>query len=441
MLGYSVAAIALFCCYLRESNTLAVTSDGASNALQAWDMLHGNLMLHGWTVSDVSFYTTELPEYMIAEAIRGLGPFDVHYAAALTYTLLILLAGLVAKGRATGREGLLRALIASGIMIAPQVGPGAFILLLSPDHTGTGVPLLAIWLLLIHAPRRAWVPVLTGLALTWVTIGDRITSLMCALPIAVVCAIRIHRGRDRQATRFELQLGGAALVSLPAAWVVVQTITWTGGYSVQPILAGVASPTTWWPHIRLATEGILSLFGADFFHRTPGMFTAVALVHLTGLSLAIWAFCLGVRRLRSGSDLVEAAMTIAIAVNVVVYTFSDLPHTQWDTREMAVLLPYGAVLAGRLLTNQLSRPSVKPLVAAWAASYALALVYAITQPARPAHDQDLATWLAGHHMTCGLGSYAEANSTTLDSAGRIELRAPTWTANGVHSRAYESKAS
>ena len=27
-------------------------------------------------------------------------------------------------------------------MIAPQVGPGAFLLLLSPDHIGTGVPLL-----------------------------------------------------------------------------------------------------------------------------------------------------------------------------------------------------------------------------------------------------------------------------------------------------------
>jgi hypothetical protein len=40
--GYTAAAVLLFFCYLRISGTVPVTSDGASNALQAWDMLHGN---------------------------------------------------------------------------------------------------------------------------------------------------------------------------------------------------------------------------------------------------------------------------------------------------------------------------------------------------------------------------------------------------------------
>ena len=44
---------------------MPVNADGASNALQAWDMLHGNLLLHGWWLSDVSFYTTELPQYTL----------------------------------------------------------------------------------------------------------------------------------------------------------------------------------------------------------------------------------------------------------------------------------------------------------------------------------------------------------------------------------------
>ena len=30
-------------------------------------MLHGNLLLHGWTLSDTSFNTTELPQYMLLE--------------------------------------------------------------------------------------------------------------------------------------------------------------------------------------------------------------------------------------------------------------------------------------------------------------------------------------------------------------------------------------
>src|SRR4051794_30431986 len=100
-----LAAAVLFVCYWRQSLTQPVSSDGAANALQAWDMLHGNLLLHGWLLSDVSFYTTELPQYMLIEAIRGLGSGVVNLAAATTYTLLVLLAGLLAKGDAGGREG------------------------------------------------------------------------------------------------------------------------------------------------------------------------------------------------------------------------------------------------------------------------------------------------------------------------------------------------
>src|SRR5271165_5803628 len=74
--AYAIAATLLFFCYLRVSGTQAVTSDGASMALQAWDMLHGNWLLKGWTLTDVSFYTTELPEYILVGVFRGPGQQD-----------------------------------------------------------------------------------------------------------------------------------------------------------------------------------------------------------------------------------------------------------------------------------------------------------------------------------------------------------------------------
>ena len=111
------------------------------------------------------------------ELIRGLSPAVVHTAAAFTYTLLVLLAGLLAKGRATGREGVARVLIGSGIMLAPQLGNPVFVLLGVPDHVGTGVPLLLIFLVLDRAPRRWYVPPVIGLMLAWATVarpaGDR----------------------------------------------------------------------------------------------------------------------------------------------------------------------------------------------------------------------------------------------------------------------------
>ena len=79
---------------LRLAGTYPVGSDGADQSLQAWDILHGNWLLRGWTVGDVSYYSTEIPEYMLIELFRGLGPSVVHVAGAITYTVLVLLAGL-----------------------------------------------------------------------------------------------------------------------------------------------------------------------------------------------------------------------------------------------------------------------------------------------------------------------------------------------------------
>ena len=101
--GHLAAGAALFTAYLLQSRTVSVGSDGASQALQAWDMLHGNLLLHGWWVTDVSFYTTELPQYMLIEAARGLSSDVMHIGGAMSYALLVLLAAFLARGRARGQ--------------------------------------------------------------------------------------------------------------------------------------------------------------------------------------------------------------------------------------------------------------------------------------------------------------------------------------------------
>ena len=184
----AVGVALLFLGYLRVSWTVAATADGAAQALQARDMLAGNWLLHGWTLSDVSFYTTELPEYVVVEAIRPFGLGVIHVAAALTYTLLVLAVFALARGRAGGREGVLRGLLAAVIMLAPQLGYGALVLLLSPDHVGTQVPLLAGWLLLDLAPRRWWVPAILCLLLAAAQFADRVTVLTAVLPLIVVAA-------------------------------------------------------------------------------------------------------------------------------------------------------------------------------------------------------------------------------------------------------------
>jgi hypothetical protein len=443
--AYLAAGIVLFLCYLRVSGTQSISSDGGSNALEAWAMLHGNLLLHGWTLTDVSFYTTELPEYMLVELIRGLSPAVVHTSAAVTYTLLVLLAGLLAKGRATGREGVARALIGSGIMLAPQLGNPVFVLLLVPDHVGTGVPLLLIFLVLDRAPRRWYVPPVIALMLAWATIGDRLVIAAAVVPIVLVCGIRIFRAvladRPLTAVRFEAGLAAAGIASVGISLLAARVLGRLGGYSLIPLGTHLAK---WWglaKHLRLTGDGLLGLYGADFIHAPLGPQTGIALLHLAGLGLAAWALCRALRRFARDDDLVVQVLAVGILTDVAAFVFSSLPRTIWDTRQISAVLPFGAVLAGRLLAGDLLKVRLVPALAVLLACYTAALGFDVAQPSIPAHDQSLADWLVAHDFRYGLSNYFEGNITTLDSGGRVHLVAVSWGADKSVPRAYQSDAS
>src|SRR5262249_15426716 len=155
----------------------------------------------------------------------------VHIAGAMTYTLLVLAAGLLARGRATGREGLIRLLIAAGIMLAPQFGNATHLLLSQPDHLGTQLPLLLLFLLLDRAPRRWWVPVVAGVVLTWVIVADQVALLDAVVPLVVVCGARVLRHRKSLVSQwYEASLAAASILSFGVATLVVWLISNLHGY-------------------------------------------------------------------------------------------------------------------------------------------------------------------------------------------------------------------
>ena len=444
--AYVAAGVVLFLCYLRVSGTQSTSSDGGSNALEAWDMLHGNLLLHGWTLTDVSFYTTELPEYMAVELIRGLGPAVVHTAAAFTYTLLVLLAGLVAKGRATGREGVLRAVIGSGIMLAPQLGNPVFVLLGVSDHVGTGVPVLLIFLVLDRGPRRWYLPPVIALMLAWATIGDRIVIAAATIPLAVVCAVLVYRGvvlvgKPLAALWFEVSLIAASVASLGISLLVARMLGRLGGFRLIPLGQTLAKLSGLERHFRLTGNGVLGLYGAGFSRLPLGAQTAIAAVHLAGLALAAWALCRALRRFFRCDDLLVQVLAVGIVADLAAFAFSSLPRTLWDTRQISAVLPFGAALAGRLLAGDVLRARLVPALVVVLACYTAALGFDVAQPEIPAHDQALADWLVAHHFTYGLSNYFEGNITTLDSGGRVHLVAVSWGPDKSVPRAYQSEAS
>src|SRR5712691_5566660 len=461
--AFAGLGVLLFFAYLAQASELPIFADGSSQALQSWEMLHGNLLLHGWVLSDVSFFTTELPQYMLIELARGLKPDVVHIAAAMTYALLVVLSAVLAKGKATGREALVRVLIVVGIMLAPPFGrilhsrgySAAWILLSAPDHTGTQV-LLGLMLdrvcwpgrwvggVVGVAPRNRpqlkwWLPIAVAALLAWVEVADSTAIYEGALPIVLVCLVRIYRRRGPMAKQWlDLSLAAAALASVGLAMAALNVIRSVGGFVVNPASPELITINGWIATFWLKMHNILILFGADFFG-IPAKNAVIPLAHLVALVLVVWGLARAVRRVFAEDDLVMQVMTASFLMLLAAFIFGY----RSGARETVGLLPIGAVLAGRMLADRVSELKLAPALAAVLAFYGLSLAYYDLKPALPSPDQPLASWLRAHHLTNGLSSsWSASNAVTLYSHGQVKVRDVRWSAsNNLVRLRWNTKAS
>jgi hypothetical protein len=409
--AWTVAAAAAFAVYLRLAGTRAVNSDGASTALAAWDMLHGNLLLRGWSLPDANFSTTEVPQYALVELAGGLGQNVVHIAAAMTYTLVLLLVALVATGAATGREAAARIAIGVGIMLAPQLASGTNVLVSSPDHVGTSVPLLLILLIIDRVRRpRWWVPVVVSLLLAWAQLADSVVLLAAVIPLAVVSAFRVARSRQRLAARwYEIALAAAAVAVFALAQTAGQAIHAAGGYSEQPLGTQLAPLGEIVRHnLPIAAQCLLLLPGADFLGLPAGAGTLFVALHLAGVAAAAVAIGLGGWRFgRRDPDpvggLTRQLLVAGIAVNFIAFVATAHVFNVTSAREIAPVLPFAAALAG----------------------YLAGLGLELTAPIAPPQDAQLTAWLESHPIGTGLSGYWEASVVTLTSGGRAAVRPVT----------------
>jgi hypothetical protein len=447
--GVLVAGFVLYWCYLRQAQTLELDADPAGQALQAWAMSHGNPLLRGWWLGDVSFYTVELPVNIIIEMVYGLRTGEIHILAALVYVAVVLLSALLAKGKASGREGVVRAVLAVGIMLSPSLVYGTRVLLQGPNHTGTMIPILLMLLLLDRAPERWWVPATVGLILTWAQVNDSIATYAAAAAVAAACAVRvcsriIAQRRVRAAGWYDVSLVVAALVSIALAHLIVAKIHAAGGFYFPPPKYGTGlAPVAAVPgQVWDTAYNVLILFGADFFGPQSGVSNVLAVLHLAGVALGLWALGAGLRHFLSRTDRrVDRVTQIVVAGTVIILAAGALgPYMSKVTgaHEIIPVLPFAAVLAGRMLGGRLATAGrwLRPLLAVGLAGYLGTLAYNDVQPIATPWHQDLAGWLEAHHLRYGLAGYWEANITTLDSGGQVRLAAVE--DGGVSADPYES---
>ena len=120
----------------------------------------------------------------------------------------------------------------------------------------------------------------------------------------------------------------------------------------------------------------------------------------------------------------EQLLCVAIVINIAVYVISTMPST-FSSREIAAVLPCGAVLAARACVpgRIVGAWRARAVLAAAALVALLPLAAAATLPPVTPAAVPLAAWLEAHGLTYGIAGYWDASAVTVQSGNRVQVRA------------------
>ena len=425
-LAWIAGCAALFAFFLRISLSSATNSDGANNALQAWDLLHGNPLLHSWVLTDVSFYTFELPVIAFSELLVGLNNLASHIASALCYGIVAVSAVALAMTDSRGPARLARCGVAIAMLAVPLlVWANVRITLGPPDHMGTPVFLLLSFLLIDRAPGKRYTAPLLCVILCAGQLSDSTVRFVAVPAIVAVCAYRVLAARKIRVADTAIAL--AAIASVPLEYLVRAVMRHSGSFLVVAPPTHLA-PLRQWPHnATLTSHAVRQLFGAVV---TPGDPLGVAgtafgsvclLAALAGLVKVIVTW-------RSASR-AEQFLCMVIIVNIAAYQITTIPRI-FSAYEMSAVLPCGAVLAARALVPATISGLRRGRIAAAAAGVAALLPLAAAATVAPATGfgntnglaDTLVPWLEAHHLSYGLASYWNSSAITLQTGNKVALR-------------------
>jgi len=417
-----MAALTVF--YAHIGRVEQLDSDQAAVVLEAQDMLHGNLILHGWYAQADIFLTTDIPFYAAGVAAFGVSPRGFRYVAALIYTLAIAASVLLARARGSEPRGWLRMLVAFAFLAVPASGLEAHSVLRGPYHVTTTLYVLIAVLLLEWL--RSWRAAAGGFVLlTLAQIGDPLALVIGVLPFALVMAMRLIRSGLNRA---DLLFLGSALASVGAARLALRLIRLGHGITTIPLDANFVRFDDLPHHFMLVVRLCLEVFGANYFGLALSRAAALPSLRAVALAFVIataWAL---LQRQRAGgaSDRTSELLLWGLLAQLAALLFSAQANDGGAIRYMSPILFFGAALAGREGTRRFLKTS---LLQAGAVAVALLLLTAAWPAYRaapaPVRPAKLAPWLKAHGLHEGLGGYWEANAVTLEARDSVQVRGVT----------------
>jgi hypothetical protein len=422
-----IGTLSLFAAYLRISIINPKNSDDASFALQAQDILHGNVLLHGWITGPDVGITTFIPLHVICGMLTPHLADMMYIVPAISYLLLVIVCVAITWVKSEPKYRLLSTLIVLIIVGLPSLYDAGPPFQTGGDHKST-VLLVLVTFYLLSTGYNIW---LAQLPLMLAAVGDPMAIWIGILAVGLVGVLLLDRGQIRMAWHFMISAVGCLLV----AKTVIAAIPMLGGFHItQSFLKNTFVALDRFPHnIRILFECTLDLFQANPFGRdVVDLGTAVALIHLGVLIFLIWvAWKIAAIALQE-CDTFRLLLLSALILNVLAYVLSTTAFGPGSARYLPTLPIFGPILVG-LSWYKVGVPE-KPLwlaIPIVAAAFLIPFVTHLSFPI-PEKEESLALgpsdpeqaieFLEENQLTEGYGGYWSACIFTVLSDGKVKVR-------------------
>ena len=423
-------------------HVLGGSSDNAAPLLAGRDMLHGNVFLHGWSLTTDSYWLLDLPLLGLYATTLGLGPAAFHVVPTAIAAVTVLLATACATIGANRRDALVAGGTTFCIIGLPSAVLAAY-LLQGPVHVMTTLVCLLAFALLTPGHRRArwW----SGNLLLLIAVAsDPFAVAIGTLPVIVAGVALIRTRQFRDGRRLVLAAGAATV----AGEILVRAVNALGGFRrLRPL--PLAAPSQWAPNLRLAAHDFLYTLGVRVLPSWPRVAWLERLAHIAGAVLMGAGVALAItnllRRLvvgRGPGTWIDDVCALGFLGSVSFYVMVVSPGENISrTRYLVPAMVFGAILAGRLagwLVRVVVAHAAAQTIPGWtrhavrggaigaALLVAVAYVAATTSFARTRNPPNpaiaLSSWLSAHDLTEGWGGYWDATVTTVASGDRVHVQ-------------------
>lgn len=431
------AAVAALLTYTGQQ-WITQSSDTATPLLQARAVLDGNVTLAHWTLSFDSFWTVEVPFYVIGVALLGLDPRLLTVVPAVIAALVFVTGLALISDRRRDTAVFFGGVVLFVLLALPSPYLAGF-LLRSGNHIGTALFCLLAFLC-FRRGRAGW-KWFVGVGLLAVAMqGDLLALFYGVIPLALASLAAGARLRRWRAV--VPGLGGAvAAVALAAG--VRAGLVWVGVFSdgrANPLASRADMLKNWLN--ALEWGGKLLGFGQTAW---PWWLQAL---HLLGIALVLMALGLACRSLVAGvarrgrwvADDFERWRTddlllLGAGCSICVFVALTRGSLGGYGRYLVPGLIFSAILAGRLVAAWTSEHRLAPagartvlrpaplivvvlVLAAFPVGFALNLPGAAPVP----QTDQVQDFLAAHHLHEGIGDYWDASIITAESRGKVLVR-------------------